>query len=50
MSYLQETRDAGREIFPDLARAFALFGICVVNVGVMSYPMMTGYVDGGIRG
>lgn len=45
MSYLQETQDAGREIFPDLARAFALFGICVVNVGLMSWPMMTGYAD-----
>lgn len=48
MSYLQETQDAGREIFPDLARAFALFGICVVNVGAMSWPMMTGYGDAGL--
>lgn len=48
MSYLQETRDAGREIFPDLARAFALFGICVVNVGVISWPMMTGYGEAGL--
>lgn len=48
MSYLQETQDAGREIFPDLARAFALFGICVVNVGVMSWPMMTGYGEAGL--
>ena len=45
MSYLQDTQDAGRELFPDLARAFALFGICVVNVGVMSWPMMTSYAD-----
>ena len=48
MSYIQETRDAGREIFPDLARAFALFGICVVNVGIMAWPMMTGYGDAGL--
>ncbi|MHA7898698.1 MAG: DUF418 domain-containing protein [Henriciella sp.] len=48
MSYLQETQDAGREIFPDLARAWALFGIAVVNVGVMSWPMMSGYGDAGL--
>jgi uncharacterized protein len=48
VSYLQETQDAGREIFPDLARAFALFGICVVNVGVMSWPMMSGYGEVGL--
>lgn len=49
MSYLQETQDAGREIFPDLARAFALFGICVVNVGIMSWPMMTGYGEDAVH-
>ena len=43
MSYAQETQEAGREIFPDLARAFALIGICLVNVGVMAWPMMAGY-------
>lgn len=48
MSYLQETRDAGREIFPDLARAFALIGIAVVNVGVFSHPMMGGYAAEGV--
>lgn len=48
MSYLQETQDAGREIFPDLARAWALFGIAVVNVGVMSWPMMLGYGESGL--
>lgn len=42
MSYVAETQAAGREIFPDLARAWALFGIAVVNVGVFSYPMMAG--------
>lgn len=48
MSYLQETQEAGREIFPDLARAWALVGIALVNVGVMSWPMMTGYMNGGL--
>lgn len=49
MSYLQETQEAGREIFPDLARAFALIGIAVVNVGVIAYPFMTGYSGGGLN-
>ncbi len=48
MSYLTETKDAGREVFPDLARAFALIGIALVNVGAISYPFMTGYHDGGL--
>ena len=48
MTYLSETQDAGREVFPDLARAFALIGIAVVNVGVMSYPFTTGYEIGGL--
>ena len=45
MTYLEETRAAGREIFPDLARAFALIGIALVNVAIFSHPMMTGYTD-----
>lgn len=49
MSYLQETQDAGREIFPDLARAFALFGICLVNVALIAWPMMTGYGESAIH-
>ena len=36
MTYLEESQAAGREIFPDLARAWALFGIALVNVGVLS--------------
>ncbi|MEL6666425.1 MAG: DUF418 domain-containing protein [Pseudomonadota bacterium] len=48
MSYAQETKDANREIFPDLARAFALLGICLVNVGVIAWPMMSGYGVEGI--
>ena len=51
MSYLEETRAAGREIFPDLARAFALIGIALVNVAVFSHPMMSGYGgDGPLQG
>lgn len=48
MSYLEETRAAGREIFPDLARAFALIGIALVNVAIFSHPMMAGY--GSVEG
>ena len=43
MTYLEESQAAGREIFPDLARAWALFGIALVNVGVLSWPMISGY-------
>jgi uncharacterized protein len=49
MSYLEQTEKAGREILPDLVRAFALIGIALVNVGVMAYPMMMGYLDGGLK-
>lgn len=49
MGYLEQSAAAGRHIFPDLARAFALFGIAVVNVAVMSWPMMTGYLSGGLN-
>lgn len=47
MSYLQETRDAGRHVFPDLARAWALFGIALVNVAIIAWPMMKGGYAGG---
>ena len=51
MSYLEESQAAGREIFPDLARAWALFGIALVNVGVLSWPMMDSYhADGATVG
>mgnify|MGYP003142152365 FL=1 len=43
MTYLEESQAAGREIFPDLARAWALFGIALVNVGVLAWPMMSSY-------
>lgn len=51
MTYLEESQAAGREIFPDLARAWALFGIALVNVGVLAWPMASSYHgDGGIIG
>ena len=49
MSYLQETQDAGREIFPDLARAWALIGIALVNVAYFAYPFAQNlYKAGGL--
>ncbi len=42
-SYAEESAAAGRQILPDLARAWALFGIALVNVGVLAWPMMSGY-------
>lgn len=39
MNYLEQNARTGRVIFPDLARAFALFGICVVNVMLFAFPM-----------
>ena len=49
MNYLEQSQAAGRHIFPDLVRAFALIGIVLVNVGVIAYPMMNGYADGGLN-
>ena len=50
MSYLQETKDAGRHVFPNLARAWALFGIALVNVGLFAWPAMKGgYAAGGLE-
>lgn len=50
MTYLEESKAAGRHIFPDLARAWALFGIALVNVAMFSYPMMKGgYHLGGLE-
>jgi uncharacterized protein len=42
-SYAEDTSAAGRQVLPDLVRAWALFGICVVNVGVLSWPTMSSY-------
>jgi len=49
MGYLEESQAAGREILPDLVRAFALIGIALVNVGVISYSMMESYHGGGMK-
>ncbi len=48
-SYEQESRAAGREVLPDLTRAFALFGIALVNVGVFAWPIYNGYAAGGLE-
>ncbi len=50
MDYLAETRAQGRQIFPDLARAAALIGIALVNVGVFAWPAEKGgYAAGGLE-
>lgn len=49
MSYLEESQAAGRHLFPDLARAFALIGIALVNVGAIAYTMTNSYSDGGLE-
>ncbi len=50
MNYIQETREAGREVFPDLVRAAALVGIALVNVALFAWPMSKGgYVAGGLE-
>lgn len=38
MNYVEQSHAAGRHIFPDLVRAFALFGIVLVNVAYFAYP------------
>lgn len=51
MTYLEENQAAGREIFPDLARAWALIGIALVNVSVLSWPMMGSFnTEGAVAG
>lgn len=49
MDYLEQSQAAGRQVMPDLARAIALIGIAVVNVAVISYPLMGGYIHGGLN-
>jgi uncharacterized protein len=48
VNYQAETAAAGRHEFVDLARAFALVGIAVVNVAFIAYPPSTGYVVSGL--
>lgn len=49
MGYLEDNARSGRELLPDLVRAFALIGIALVNVGVIAYPMMESYHGGGFK-
>ena len=37
-----------RALMPDLLRAFALFGIAVVNVIAFAQPFSTGFHNGGL--
>lgn len=38
MDYIEQNKQSNRIIFPDLVRAFALFGIAVVNVAYLANP------------
>lgn len=49
MSYLEQTAVAGRHVFPDLVRAFALFGIVLVNVAYFAFPGEVTYFYGGLE-
>ena len=49
MDYQTENKASGRQILPDLTRAFALVGIALVNVGFMAWPAMIGYHAGGLE-
>ena len=49
MSYLEENANTGRVILPDLVRAFALFGIVLVNVAYIAYPGDITYHAGGLE-
>ncbi len=40
---------AERALMPDLLRAFALFGIAVVNVVGFAQPFTSGFHDGGLN-
>ncbi|MCH2191025.1 MAG: DUF418 domain-containing protein [Gammaproteobacteria bacterium] len=48
MSYTHENQRSGRIMLPDLVRAFALFGIVVVNVAYFAYPGDLTYHAGGL--
>ena len=48
MTYLQQSQQAGRHILPDLIRAFALFGIVLVNVAFFAFPGDATYHAGGL--
>jgi len=48
MSYLEDNARTGRILLPDLVRAFALFGIVLVNVAYFAYPGEVTYHAGGL--
>lgn len=47
--YAIQSQAAGRHLLPDLVRAFALFGICVVNVAYFAWPGTLIYHYGGLN-
>ena len=49
MTYLEDSTATGRHVMPDLVRAVALIGIALVNVSVIAYPLMGGYMHGGLN-
>lgn len=49
MTYLEQNTARGRNVFPDLVRAFALFGIVLVNVAYFAYPGEMTYFYGGFE-
>jgi len=49
MNYLEQSQAAGRHIMPDLVRAFAIFGIVLVNVAYLAFPGETTYHSGGLN-
>lgn len=49
MNYAEQSKAAGRHIFPDLVRAFALFGIVMVNVAYFAWPGEITYFYGGLN-
>lgn len=48
MTYIEDNARTGRIILPDLVRAFALFGIVLVNVAYFAYPGEVTYHAGGL--
>lgn len=49
MTYLEQSQQAGRHILPDIIRAFALFGIVLVNVAFFAFPGDATYHAGGLN-
>lgn len=47
--YQQENEKSGREVLPDLVRAFALLGVAIVNVAYFAYPADVTYHAGGLQ-